>query len=368
MTRHQTNSAEMVVPAALSLTGTAFVVLTYLLFHRLRDLRYIEIVFYIALSDMLSATGIVLGPVETGSAACNYQAFASNYFCLTSVMWSTVVAYQLYLIVVQDGTLVNMKFLHGFIWIFSLVVTLLPLSTDTYGSTDDVSWCFLQSTPTSPSYGILMWTLLSFYIWLWISIFLILFFFFSIKYKLSQLESIPGLVSTAIYKLQLYPMILMICWAVPTYNDIRAAIIGHYDDVTIGRISAVMPALQGALLSIVFLKQNKLVVDEWKDVLSGRETVYNKVLGHGRVESQNSRIRGTPSTRSSNMTLSDGSQLASSRGSAATIEHTHSSEMITYLAERDSQTINEIHHHSHMNKSSFLKPQRIDDEDFDVVA
>jgi hypothetical protein len=385
---HTSNSAEMIVPSVFSIIGTLSVVITYLIFKRLRDLRYVEIVFYVALSDLCASTGVVLGSTANSTTACNYQAFTSNYFFLTSVMWSTVIAYQLYMIVCHEGYVPDLKYFHVFIWLFPLVVTLLPLSTNKYGTDDDISWCFVANKSDSPSYGILLWTLLSFYVWLWIAIFLIIFFFITIRVKLSQYESVPVPVMTAMYKLQMYPAILILCWIIPTCNDIDAAARGHaHNNDVVDQVSAVMPALQGVLLSIVFFSRNKLVVDEWSDVFTGRDTIHNKLLGNMNStdghSSNSSRIKHANSGRSSNMTLSDGSQLASSRGSDGSIQHSASSEMITYEGDvkdanannnrnsqtqthKNSLTVNDLHKHNSNPKKSNVKHARIveDGEEF----
>lgn len=134
-------------------------ILTYVLFEDMRRLKYVELVFYVSINDFIATIGATLGRTTDGSFACWLQGLTTNYNFLASAMWTVVIAYQLYLVTHFGLLLDNMTAIHLACWLLPLVATLLPLTTSTYGTADDVTstWCVIRSsnhtgtpTPTPP--------------------------------------------------------------------------------------------------------------------------------------------------------------------------------------------------------------------------
>ena len=119
------------------------VIFTYLLFKDIQNLRYVELVFYVALNEMIASIGISLGHSDNGTFACYFQSFTTNVNYLSSILWTSVITYQVWLIVENGAIIKKMLPFHCLCWLLPVVVTLVPLSTESFGSDDDYSnWCF----------------------------------------------------------------------------------------------------------------------------------------------------------------------------------------------------------------------------------
>lgn len=135
------------VVGSLAAAGCFAVILTYLIFKDLRSLRYVELVFYVSLNDMIASVGLALGGSKNGSFVCTFQAFVTTMNYLSAIFWTTIISYQLWLAVHYSHTIQQGKMLliHAICWGIPLLVTLLPLTTNEYGNADDEStWCFIR--------------------------------------------------------------------------------------------------------------------------------------------------------------------------------------------------------------------------------
>ena len=62
MKHHQASLDETIIPAILSIIGSGTIILTYIVFRDLRRLRYIELVFYVAVNSLIAAIGTTAAP------------------------------------------------------------------------------------------------------------------------------------------------------------------------------------------------------------------------------------------------------------------------------------------------------------------
>jgi hypothetical protein len=143
---------EMRIPSIMSCFGSFSIILTYYLFEDLRRLRYVEFVFYVSLSVLIASLGKrftksyifillniyfklagALGEVKNHSSACYFQDFASTTFNVSAAFWTTVIAYQLWLVISKGQTIKDIRLFHLICWIFPAIMALLPLSTNSYG-------------------------------------------------------------------------------------------------------------------------------------------------------------------------------------------------------------------------------------------
>ena len=112
---------------------------------------------------------------------------------------------------------------HCVCWGVPLLVTLLPLTTNTYGKNNDESpWCFISNRSGSPSWGILVWDLCSFFVWLWLILIANIWLIISIAYRLKTIDNSNQITNWQVVKLCLYPMVAIICWTPATIMDIVA--------------------------------------------------------------------------------------------------------------------------------------------------
>eukprot|EP01034_Spumella_vulgaris_P027469 gene27469-34189_t len=120
-------------------------------------------------------------------------------------------------------------------WGLPVIVTFLPLTTNTFGENDDQNpWCFIASRPGSPSYGVVLWEILAFYIWVWVSLIVNILLIISISLQLKRMAVVSEDITQTIRKLSLYPLILIFCWVGATFFDMYGLdhYVSNFDDVT----------------------------------------------------------------------------------------------------------------------------------------
>lgn len=261
------------------------VIATYFLFADLRCLRFVELVFYVSINDMIASVGIALGKVQTGSFACWFQGLSTNINYLSSMFWTTVITVQIWLIVMRGTTLQDMGMIHLVCWVVPVVVSLLPLTTNTYGNEGtNEDWCFISNRPDSPRYGILMWEILSFYVWVWVAILVNMVLLIQSRIALVKILAVglqDVLASQRILrkcsKLIWYPRILMFCWTASTVTDI--ADLFNVDRTshafrTAVWLSAILAVSQGWLLAVAFFAMNPIVRFKWYGLFTSKPVVY----------------------------------------------------------------------------------------------
>jgi hypothetical protein len=110
---------------------------------------------------------------------------------------------------------------HLICWGLPLVVTLLPLTTNTYGKMDDDSvWCFITNRSGSPSWGVLVWEIVTFYSWIWLLIASNVCLIFAALLQIHQIKDMEASVIWQLRKLCLYPIVAIFCWTASTLTDI----------------------------------------------------------------------------------------------------------------------------------------------------
>ncbi len=130
--------------AVFSLIGSSLSIICYIRFKELRSFAF-KLILMLAISDWWNAVGNMIGDgaglnADSGSPKCQFQAIVISYFELTSILWSAAIAFTLHrAFLLEDpaygGTTIDSraKMYHAFIWGFAFIMTLLPLTTDSYG-------------------------------------------------------------------------------------------------------------------------------------------------------------------------------------------------------------------------------------------
>ncbi|XP_044487651.1 G-protein coupled receptor 1 isoform X3 [Mangifera indica] len=109
----------------LSFVGSSFIVLCYCFFKELRKFSF-KLVFYLALSDMLCSFFSIVGDPSKG-IFCSAQGYSTHFFCVASILWTTVIAFTLHRTVVRHKTDVEdlEAIFHLYVWGASLVMTVI---------------------------------------------------------------------------------------------------------------------------------------------------------------------------------------------------------------------------------------------------
>jgi len=128
--------------AALSLVGSSFIVLCYLLFRELRKFSF-KLVFYLAVSDMFCSLFTILGG-PSNAFYCFALDYSAHFFCVASFLWTTTIAFTLHRTVVKHKTDVEEfgSIFHLYVWGTSLATTVLRSIGSDYGRPG--SWCWIQ--------------------------------------------------------------------------------------------------------------------------------------------------------------------------------------------------------------------------------
>ena len=250
------------VPALFSVIGTFAIIVTFLTFQSLRTTRHAQLVLFVAFSDFIASIGWLMGePSSSNSVICWYQSIISGTFCLSSIFWSSAIAYHLYLITFHNRFPASLTYFHLVCWVVPLILTLLPLSTNTYGNSDALSTgCYLSNRPDSPSWGLLFWTIVSFDLWVFLAVCFISILYARILYRATQLEDLDGDLAVALYQLIFYPLIIVFCWSSNLFvTTLTSSNIKVQSTTLLQILSVGLPAFQGALSASVFFIQNPFI-------------------------------------------------------------------------------------------------------------
>jgi hypothetical protein len=155
----------------ISFLCSVSLILLYLTNKTLRYSINNEVIFYIAVCDMLSAAGAGIGLVDEGTIICQFQAIVTNIFPISGIYWTSILVYLMLGIVANEKVLKTISWKIHFVgWVFPTLITLLPLTTNRYGvAGDNHGWCFIDRLDSSPSWSTLFWMIVSFYAWIWTS-------------------------------------------------------------------------------------------------------------------------------------------------------------------------------------------------------
>jgi hypothetical protein len=269
----------MQICASISVVASFLVILLFIKTPRLLDSIFTKLIFYVAISDLCTSIGISLGYSYHGSIKCYAQGILTNVFPISGVFWTTVIAYQLATSIFQRRMVTKLSFqLHLFCWGLPVLVTFLPLTTNDIGPEDgDRGWCFLKNRNDSPSWSLLFWTILSFYIWIWGAMIIFCLLFIAIVYETYRIFRVSGTngrtpsqqlststptfaaIRNSFYRFGWYPLNVILCWFVPTIYDIIDAMNNHShltDNSYFYDISNCTPGLLGFLNVAAFIATN----------------------------------------------------------------------------------------------------------------
>lgn len=208
----------------------------------------------VAFNNMVGSIGMALGRQEDGTFGCGFQAFVSNANYLSAILWTTVIAYQVYLAVVHRTLIMNMTWIHATCWLLPVVVSVLPLVNARYANSNAQSaWCFFHA----PSSDIQMfWQVMCFYLWVVLSQLMNVSLIALCEYKISQMVEVGSYVLNTTRRLNLYPFVITICWVPVSVYDLGES---KYRDYKVATILAILP---GLILSFFFFVLNPFAMEK----------------------------------------------------------------------------------------------------------
>lgn len=250
--------------AITSIISCLSVVTSVCAFPNLWSRYYIRLISYVTISDLFCVLPFTFGKQAEGSTGCVLQALFSNYFALTSVLWSFILTHQLYDVVVARNTLSQHKSIltQALCWGLPLLICLLPLSTDKIGVYAS-GYCGFVQKESSLFWTSKFWNMLCDCITL-ASLLTVTYYIYQIQVTSLQISDIfASYIMMALSKLRYYPIIIVMCWSIQIYIDIVSYYSEKLYPVWLCRISNILLLLQGTLTAIVFWFENEEVRMLW---------------------------------------------------------------------------------------------------------
>jgi hypothetical protein len=224
-----------VILSILSLCGSLFIVLMHMAYPQIRSFAF-KLIVYLSFADIFFSIGKIYlieyieeFAIEGGD--CYLQAFLINFGGLSSFAWTTVISYTVYATVVKNRRNMQvmeteyLKYAYGLPLIISLMYTrslpldlflIRPFLTGDYGPAG--GWCWIRLKDQGYTRGVLMY-LIFFYIPLWVAVIYNITNYIAVtRFLREYLEHKVD--SQMIRRISLYPLILVVCWMIPTINKL----------------------------------------------------------------------------------------------------------------------------------------------------
>jgi hypothetical protein len=228
-----------------------------------------KLITWISLCDFI-ANIVVLDGVPSDRDWCVVQAVFQQFFYPASWMWTVIMTYLLYCLVIDGKISMPEWQMHLISWGVATLCTVLPLTTSTYGvQVNDDDWCWIQPTSLTKKERDLsnLWEYLTFDVIIFGSFFLMMFWGILIFHRL-RVQQIPTTqtVLSALRALLLYPIILFITWfpnAIVLTSGLETA--AHTPRMIVINSLSIW---QGGLTAIVFFRNSRESRGHWYNLFS----------------------------------------------------------------------------------------------------
>ena len=257
--------------SALSAACSASIVLTGLVFPSIMlspQHPFSNILFIIALADMIACIGLSFGYPREGSNLCTTQAFLAMMFLPATWLWSSALVYQMHCMIVYKQLFLNMTHLHVICWTIAALVALLPLTRNPYGQDDDLNEttiCWLHCR----EHDCYLWNLGLYIPTLIINIALMSHYLHKIHTYLKRQmgDDRVGRERVLFRSLYWYPIGLIMCWTFTIIAELLIAVqLGHRK--TLMHIAAIITSQYGTICCLVFFSNSSSVRNHWWTLLN----------------------------------------------------------------------------------------------------
>eukprot|EP01084_Bolivina_argentea_P139961 246176_1 len=160
-----------VVASLLSFLGASFIIANFFAFDEFRTNFAFKLILFVAIGDVINSIGNFMGSPEDGTFLCGAQAFCTQFGDITSFGWVTAIAWTIYNVIRREEPptreLVEKwyKRIHFVIWPVTLLLSILPMTTGSYGNDNGLCWITFSPSPAGE-----IWRMICFYVPLWGSI------------------------------------------------------------------------------------------------------------------------------------------------------------------------------------------------------
>ena len=121
------------VTGVLSVLGSLAVCLTCLLFWKsmVSNKIYMQMILMISMSDFVTSITVMWG-VPTDATLCSWQSGLGRLFFRATWFWATFMILTLWTYISRGTSFMSFRNMHLLCWSLNLLLTFLPLSTETY--------------------------------------------------------------------------------------------------------------------------------------------------------------------------------------------------------------------------------------------
>ena len=198
----------------------------------------------------------------------SWSGIAQVYFAVSSWLWTLVLSYTIYCVIVQGKIWFQLWHAQCLCWIWPLVLALLPLTTSTYSSLDpDLQWCLIVPRSGYPPAMAIFWGFASFFFWLFVCILLMVYWGVMIQWR--YWGSIASHIVRRTYeKVWLYPVALSVCWL---FNVACVFIPNDNQTPIFYGLSTIFGLTNGIFNSTIFMWYNSEIMQRWAEIFRGEK-------------------------------------------------------------------------------------------------
>lgn len=268
LTEGQSTGIKFVIfcTATMSIVGSSFIIFSYYYFVSMRTFP-LKLIVMLSIADFFSSIQFYIGFDNFATKcfetqfACSLSATMSQYFEMASYCWTTVIAFNIYqVLVVKNGERVEnyeWKY-HFFCWGFPLFLLICVASTGSLG--DAGNWCWIKKERPVER-------LLGYYVPLLIMIIINAVFYMLIGRGLQSFESEQK--RPIIMRLRKYLMVFLITRIPSVINRFYEIASGGETVYFLLLLQSLSAPLQGFCNALVY-GANKKIKRQWDDFLRER--------------------------------------------------------------------------------------------------
>lgn len=247
----------VVVCVCVSLMGSTFIVVIFLCFKDLQGITF-RLIFYMSIADILNNITYLL---PSYGVTCTIQAVGNTLFPLSSVLWSSVIAYCLRRIVILEDYLLMRYERYYLLYAYGLPLIALipPAATGMFGYAQ--GWCWIKAEGDNYILGSVL-RLLCFYVPLWSIILYNLVVYVKIIRKINlEIQFVTEDVQvrrSLVRRLVFYPIILIVCYTVVTIKRVIDALNPDEANLTLAITAWIFQCAHGFLNALAYGYSNSI--------------------------------------------------------------------------------------------------------------